>query len=149
MQIDDPAERERISQALNAPVVSACRNRFDLLVELADEQAVRSVRPDIGRVAEFPVRGIIVTSRSTAPEFDFVSRFFAPLVGVDEDPVCGSAHCFLAPFWASRLGRNTLTAHQVSKRGGVVKVRLEGDRVALIGQALTVLKGQLSSSASP
>ena len=130
-------------------MVSACRNRFDLLVELADEPAVRSIRPDIGRVATFPVRGIIATSLSSAPEFDFVSRFFAPLVGIDEDPVCGSAHCFLAPFWAARLGRNTLTAHQVSKRSGVVRVRLDGDRVALIGQAVTVLKGELTACASP
>jgi PhzF family phenazine biosynthesis protein len=148
-RIDDPAELERISLALNGPVVSACQNRFDLLVELADEPTVRSLRPDIDRVAKFPIRGIIVTSLSSAPEFDFVSRFFAPRVGVDEDPVCGSAHCFLAPFWAARLGRNSLTAHQVSYRGGVVKVRLEGERVALIGQAVTVLKGELTACASP
>jgi PhzF family phenazine biosynthesis protein len=147
--IDDPAELERIRLALNGPVVSACRNRFDLLVELADEPTVRSLRPDIGRVAKFPIRGIIATSLSAFPEFDFVSRFFAPQVGVDEDPVCGSAHCFLAPFWAGRLGRNSLTAHQVSQRGGVIKVRLDGDRVALIGQAVTVLKGELTASASP
>ena len=77
------------------------------------------------RVGDFPVRGVIVTSRSSSPEFDFVSRFFAPRVGVDEDPVCGSAHCCLGPFWASKLGRNELTGHQVSPRGGVVKVRVE------------------------
>jgi PhzF family phenazine biosynthesis protein len=147
--IDDPAELDRIGLALNGPVVSACRNRFDLLVELANEPTVRSLRPDIARVATFPVRGIIATSLSSVAEFDFVSRFFAPQVGVDEDPVCGSAHCFLAPFWAARLGRNSLTAHQVSNRGGVIKVRLEGDRVALIGQAVTVLKGELTPSASP
>jgi PhzF family phenazine biosynthesis protein len=147
--VDDPAELDRISSAMNGPVVSACRNRFDLLVELADEPAVRSIRPNIGRVATFPVRGIIATSLSSAPDFDFVSRFFAPLVGIDEDPVCGSAHCFLAPFWAARLGRNTMTAHQVSKRSGVVRVRLDGDRVALIGQAVTVLKGALTAGASP
>jgi PhzF family phenazine biosynthesis protein len=149
--IDDPAELERISLALNGPVVSACRNRFDLLAELGDEPTVRSLRPDIGLVARFPIRGIIATSLSSSSSsgFDFVSRFFAPRVGIDEDPVCGSAHCFLAPFWAARLGRNTLTAHQVSNRGGIVRLRLEGDRVALIGQAVTVLKGELTACASP
>ena len=86
---------------------------------------------------------MIVTSRSASPEFDFVSRFFAPRVGVDEDPVCGSAHCCLGPFWAAKLGRNELTGHQVSRRGGVVKVRVSRSRVALIGQAVTVLKGEL------
>jgi predicted PhzF superfamily epimerase YddE/YHI9 len=86
---------------------------------------------------------MIVTSRSSDPDFDFVSRFFAPQVGVNEDPVCGSAHCFLGPFWASKLGRTELTGHQVSCRGGVVKVRVDRDRVALIGQAVTVLRGEL------
>ena len=86
---------------------------------------------------------IIVTSRSSSPEFDFVSRFFAPRVGVDEDPVCGSAHCCLGPFWAAKLGRTELYGHQVSRRGGVVKVRVAETRVALIGQAVTVLRGKL------
>jgi PhzF family phenazine biosynthesis protein len=141
--IRDAAEIDRIETALNTRVVSAGKNRFDLLVELADEAAVRSLAPDIRRVASFPARGIIVTSRSAAPEFDFVSRFFAPQVGVDEDPVCGSAHCCLGPFWASKLGRTELTGHQVSCRGGVVKVRVSPSRVALIGQAVTVLRGDL------
>jgi PhzF family phenazine biosynthesis protein len=141
--IDDPAQLDQIASALNSPVVSAGRNRFDLLVELADEQTVRSLRPDIHRLASFPVRGIIITSRSAWPEFDFVSRFFAPRVGIDEDPVCGSAHCFLGPFWGLKLGRTELTGHQVSRRGGVVKVRLDNARVALIGQAVTVMRGEL------
>ncbi len=141
--INDPREIERIEAALHAPLASAGRNRFDLLVELADEQAVRELRPDYRLIGEFPDRGIIATSRAGEGRFDFVSRFFAPRVGVDEDPVCGSAHCCLGPFWASRLGRNELVGHQVSPRGGVVKVRVDGPRVALIGQAVTVLKGEL------
>ena len=141
--ISDQLELDRIAAALNAPLISAGRNRFDLLVEFADEQTVRELQPDYRLIAAFPVRGVIATSRAAAPEFDFVSRFFAPRVGVDEDPVCGSAHCCLGPFWASRLGRTELTGRQVSPRGGVVKVRVDGPRVALIGQAVTVLRGEL------
>ncbi len=141
--ISDRLELDRIAAALNAHVISAGRNRFDLLVELADERTVRELQPDYYKIAAFPVRGVIATSRSSEPEFDFVSRFFAPRVGVDEDPVCGSAHCCLGPFWASKLGRAELTGHQVSPRGGVVKVRVDGPRVALIGQAVTVLRGEL------
>jgi predicted PhzF superfamily epimerase YddE/YHI9 len=141
--ITDDVEIDRIASAVRAPVVSAGRNRFDLLVEVADEMVVRGLAPEIRRIAAFPVRGVIVTSRSAAPEFDFVSRFFAPQVGIDEDPVCGSAHCCLGPFWASKLGRTELAGHQVSPRGGVVRVRLAESRVALIGQALTVLRGEL------
>ena len=89
------------------------------------------------------MRGVIVTGRSRSPEYDLVSRFFAPRVGVDEDPVCGSAHCCLGPYWAEKLGRTKLIAHQVSCRGGVVKMRVEGPRVVLIGQAVTVLRGEL------
>ena len=114
---------------------------FDYMLELASEDAVRAVAPDFARMRTFPVRGVIVTSRGG--EYDFVSRFFGPAVGVDEDPVTGSAHCTLAPYWAAKLGRNEMTAYQASKRGGVVHVRLEGDRVKLIGQAVTVLRGEL------
>jgi predicted PhzF superfamily epimerase YddE/YHI9 len=92
---------------------------------------------------QFPVRGVIVTSRSNSRGCDFVSRFFAPRVGVDEDPVCGSAHCCLGPYWAEKLGRPSLIAHQVSCRGGVVRVRVAGPRVVLIGHAVTVLRGEL------
>jgi len=132
-RIINQAELDRIAAALHAPVVSAGRNRFDLLVELADEESVRGLVPDIRQVAAFPVRGLIVTRRSSSRGFDFVSRFFTPRVGVDEDTVCGSAHCCLGPFWAAKLGRTELTGHQVYRRGGMVKVRVAGSRVALIG----------------
>jgi predicted PhzF superfamily epimerase YddE/YHI9 len=90
---------------------------------------------------QLPVRGIIVTARGT--DYDFVSRFFAPGSGIDEDPVTGSAHTALAPYWAARLGKSDMTAYQASARGGVVGVRVAGDRVILSGQAVTVLRGEL------
>jgi predicted PhzF superfamily epimerase YddE/YHI9 len=89
-------------------------------------------------------RGIIVTSRSDSPEYDFVSRFFAPGSGIDEDPVTGSAHCCLGPYWAGRLGKTEFVAYQASARGGIVRVRLHGDRVVLGGKAVTVLRGELA-----
>jgi PhzF family phenazine biosynthesis protein len=142
-QVTDPAEVAELLAALGAPFQYVGRNRFDLLVDFGTENAVRSLRPDIRRLEQFPVRGVIVTGRSSSRDHDFVSRFFAPRVGVDEDPVCGSAHCCLGPYWAEKLDRRALVAHQVSCRTGVVKVRVEGPRVVLIGQAVTVLRGEL------
>jgi predicted PhzF superfamily epimerase YddE/YHI9 len=104
---------------------------------------VRGLRPDLRALAAVPVRGIIVTARSAVPAFDFVSRFFAPASGVPEDPVTGSAHCCLGPFWAGRLGKDELRAYQASARGGVVGVRVAGQRVYLRGRAVTVLRGEL------
>jgi PhzF family phenazine biosynthesis protein len=119
------------------------RNAFDYLVEVDSEETVRALSPDHTALRKVPVRGVIVTARSSRPEFDFVSRFFAPGVGVDEDPVTGSAHTALGPYWAGILGKSELTAFQASARGGVVKVRVRGDRVLLGGQAVTVMVGEL------
>jgi len=119
------------------------RNQFDYIVELPSEKDVHNLRPDHGVLRQLPVRGIIVTSRTDAGEYDFVSRFFAPGSGVDEDPVTGSAHCCLTPYWAQRLRKNEMNAWQASPRGGAVRVRLEGDRVKLAGHAVTVLRGEL------
>jgi len=131
-------------EALGVAATYVGKNRFDYLLELDGEEAVRKVHPDFGRLGTIRgVRGIIVTSRSATPERDFVSRFFAPAVGVNEDPVTGSAHCCLAPYWSGRLKKGEFVAHQLSERGGVLKLRLDGDRVSLKGQAVTVLKGQL------
>ncbi len=141
--VASPEELATLRAAIPAPIRFAGRNRLDLLVELETEEEVRGLRPDIRRLEPLPVRGIIVTSRAAGRDYDFVSRFFAPRVGVDEDPVCGSAHCCLGPYWREKLGRSELTAHQVSRRGGVVKVRVQGSRVALIGRAVTVLRGEL------
>jgi len=119
------------------------RSKFDYLVELDSEDVVRGLKPDLTALERVDARGIIVTSRATTPGFDFVSRFFAPQSGVPEDPVTGSAHCALAPFWSERLDRTEMTAYQASPRGGVIRVRLAGDRVVLAGQAVTVLRGEL------
>lgn len=125
------------------------RNRMDLLVELESEADVRSIRPDHARLASIEARGIIVTSRSSASGYDFVSRFFAPRAGVPEDPVTGSAHCALVPFWAERLGKRAMFARQVSERGGLLRVADRGSRVTIAGQAVTVLRGELVEEASP
>ena len=119
------------------------KNAFDYLVELDSEETVRALSPDHSTLRKLPVRGIVVTARSTGGEFDFVSRFFAPGSGIDEDPVTGSAHCALGPYWSERLGKSEFLAFQASARGGVVRVRVEGDRVLLGGQAVTVMTAEL------
>ncbi|MCC6555602.1 MAG: PhzF family phenazine biosynthesis protein [Polyangiaceae bacterium] len=137
-------EAPDLGAPLGARIVEILRNRFDYLALLESEAAVRAVAPDMGALRRLPVRGVIVTSRADpGAKYDFVSRFFAPGAGVDEDPVTGSAHCFLAPYWAARLGREELTGYQASARGGEVRVRLAGERVKLGGEAVTVMKGQL------
>jgi predicted PhzF superfamily epimerase YddE/YHI9 len=131
--------------ALGVRAKRVLQTRFDYLVVLDDEAAVRAVRPDLPALGALDVRGTIVTARADGP-FDFVSRFFAPRAGVDEDPVTGSAHCALAPFWAEELGRTNLEGYQASSRGGRVGVALAGDRVRLHGRAVTVLEGALRTA---
>jgi PhzF family phenazine biosynthesis protein len=150
IQMDFPAKPEQaveppagLADALGVVPRYTGRNQFDYLVEVEGEAVVRSLSPDITRLAELPVRGVIVTSRTASPDFDFVSRFFAPAVGVPEDPVTGSAHCCLAPFWSQRLGKTHMNAYQASPRGGMVQVQVVGERVLLRGQAVTVLHGEL------
>ena len=121
------------------------RGRLDYLVEVADEEIVATLRPDLARMLTVKTRGVIVTSRSAHAERDFVSRFFAPSTGISEDSVTGSAHCCLTPYWASRLGKESLVAHQLSARGGVLRVAVDGDRVRLAGQAVTVMRGELAT----
>jgi PhzF family phenazine biosynthesis protein len=130
-------------EALGARASYVGKSRFDYLVEVEDEPSVRALAPDFRRLRAVGGRGVIVTSRSSSPDYDFVSRFFAPAAGIDEDPVTGSAHCCLAPFWSSRLGRRALVARQISQRGGVLKVEVVRDRIRLAGQAVTVLRGEL------
>jgi predicted PhzF superfamily epimerase YddE/YHI9 len=119
------------------------RSRFDLLLELTDAEELRDLNLDFVGLSSLPVRGLIVTAKSDVPEYAFLSRFFAPAAGINEDPVTGSAHCALAPFWAKRLGKTEMTAYQCSPRGGVVKVKFAGDRVLLRGKAVTMLRGEL------
>lgn len=135
-----------LEEALGVTAVYVGKSQFDCLVEVASEDVVRRIKPDLARLAAIDVRGVIVTSLASTPGYDFVSRFFAPRVGVPEDPVTGSAHCVLSPFWSKRLGREELLAYQASARGGVVRVRLDGERVWLGGQAVTVLHGELQAN---
>jgi PhzF family phenazine biosynthesis protein len=132
-----------LAEALGVDLQYVGRGRLDYIVEVASEEVVRNLMPDLVRLRGIRTRGVIVTSRSSSGEYDFVSRFFAPATGIDEDAVTGSAHCCLAPFWSRRLGRNSFVARQLSARGGVVRVALDGARVRLAGQAVTVLRGEL------
>lgn len=113
------------------------------LVEVETEDVVNNLTPDFRMLRALPERGVVVTSPSTSSDYDFVSRYFAPRMGVDEDPVTGSNHCCLGPFWGQRLGKSDLIANQVSARGGVVHIRLKGARVCLGGRAVTVFRGEL------
>jgi len=121
----------------------------DFFVVLDREEQVRELDPDLTSLAAIDTRGAIVTAPATRPGADFVSRFFAPAIGVPEDPVTGSAHCTLAQYWGDRLGRRELTGYQASPRGGTVRVRWHGDRVTLAGQAVTVSSGTLDDAALP
>ena len=133
-----------LSRSLGVRPTYTGKNRFDYLVEVASEQDVRTITPDFLGLSRIPMRGVIVTSRASTPGFDFVSRFFAPSVGVNEDPVTGSAHCCLAQYWQKKLKKNSLTAYQASERGGVLGIRLETpDRVIITGKAVTVWNGLL------
>lgn len=130
-------------EALGVQPVFIGRSAFDYLVEVASEGIVRSITPNFDLLRRLSVRGVIVTARSSSASFDFVSRFFAPAAGVNEDPVTGSAHCTLGPYWQDKLKQSEFHAYQASRRGGVVKVRVENDRVFLSGKAVTILRGQL------
>lgn len=134
-----PAE---LAHSLDVTPKYVGKSRLDYMIEVESADVVRGLKPDLKLLATIPVRGVIVTA-AASPPYDFVSRFFAPAAGIDEDPVTGSAHCCLGPFWGDRLGKNELLAYQASARCGVVRVRLAGDRVRLGGHAVTVLRGQL------
>ena len=129
--------------ALGVTAVSVGKSRYDYLVEVASADAVRQCRPDFGALGSLPVRGVMLTAVSDEPQYDFISRFFAPAVGVNEDPVTGSSHCTLAPYWRAKLGRDVMTGCQASRRGGIVHVTVRDDRVVLGGRAVTVLRGEL------
>ena len=150
IEMDFPAEREEkasppsgLDKTLGAKARYVGKNRFDYLVEVDSEDTVRGLKPDLTLLGQISTRGFIVTSRASSPGYDFVSRFFAPRAGIPEDPVTGSAHCCLGPYWRTRLHRDEFVAYQASPRGGVVRVRVAGARVILGGQAVTVLRGEL------
>jgi PhzF family phenazine biosynthesis protein len=139
-QCDAP---EELSAGLGVALRFVGQSPFDYLVELDSEKTVLALAPNLTTLAKLPVRGVIVTAPATTPGYDFVSRFFAPAAGVPEDPVTGSAHCALAPFWSERTGRNEMVGYQASARGGIVRVRLDGSRVHLGGNAVTVVRGEI------
>lgn len=150
IELDFPARNadgveppEGLAEALGVTPRFVGKSRYDYLLEVASEEEVRAAVPDFGRLRALPVRGVILTAAASTAPYDFVSRFFAPGAGVDEDPVTGSAHCTLGPYWAARLGKSSFLAWQASARGGAVRVRVEGERVKLGGRAVTVLRGQL------
>ena len=152
IEMDFPAQASKptftppgLLEALGITAVAIQRNEYDYLVEVEAEEIVKDVTPNFSALAKVDARGVIVTSRATtSTDYDFVSRFFGPRVGVDEDPVTGSAHCCLAPYWQERLGKDEMVGYQVSARGGVVRVRVLGERVMLAGQAVTVMRGELA-----
>jgi PhzF family phenazine biosynthesis protein len=129
-------------EALGVKPIYTGKNIFDYIIEVASEDIVRKLNPDLEKLKSLPARGVIVTSKSSTPPYDFVSRFFGPGTGVAEDPATGSSHCCLGPFWQKRLGKNEFLAYQASERGGVIKVRVAGSRVFLSGKAVTVLRGE-------
>lgn len=150
IELDFPAEPammveppEAVLEALGIKPVYAGKNRFDYLIEVESEDIVRSIRPDFKLLSQATERGVMVTAISDGKEYDFVSRFFAPAVGINEDPVTGSAHCCLGPYWGERLGKSELSAYQASERGGVLRIRVEKERVRIAGMAITVIKGEL------
>jgi len=150
IELDFPVKIATVSQppaellpSLGVEALAVAKNAFDYLVEVESEAVLRGMSPDHSTLRKIPVRGVIVTARSSTPGFDFISRFFAPGSGIDEDPVTGSAHTALGPYWGGKLGKSEMTAYQASARGGVVRVRLNGDRIILGGQAVTVMQAQL------
>jgi len=154
IELDFPARPPReveapigLLEALGVTASWVGRDLDDYLVVLDDEAAVSECAPDFSALQAVETRGVIITAPATSESTDFVSRFFAPRFGIDEDPVTGSAHCCLTPLWADRLGKSTLSARQLSSRGGELQVELAGDRVKLRGTCVTTLRGSLAESA--
>jgi PhzF family phenazine biosynthesis protein len=146
MPASDAAAPAELTKSLGATPLYVGKNAFDYLIEVESEDAIRELKPDFGLLAVVPARGVMVTARSARPQYDFVSRFFGPAAGVNEDPVTGSAHCTLGPYWQRRLSKDEFVAYQASARGGVVRVKVKGDRVELGGQAVTVLRSVIVGS---
>ncbi len=135
---------QRIVRAVGVAPLATGVSGDNFLIETTSQEEVARARPDFVSLARLTDHGVILTSHYAAPEYDFVSRFFAPAIGINEDPVTGSAHCSLAPYWAKRLGKSEMTAYQSSARGGVLRLRLEAERVAISGRAVLVFSGELT-----
>jgi PhzF family phenazine biosynthesis protein len=132
-----------LAAALGGTPVAVAKSEFDYLVELGSEAEVRALEPDFRALRVVDARGVIVTAAGDGGAYDFISRFFGPAVGINEDPVTGSAHCVLGPYWQGRLGKSSFHAFQASARGGEVRVEVQGDRVQLGGKAVIVSRGEL------
>ncbi len=152
IELNFPANRSqdippitKLADALGVPLKTVLYNSLGYLVEIADAQQVRQLQPNFTLLKQLPISNVIVTSKGEEnSEYDFLSRFFAPGLGIDEDPVTGAAHCCLAPYWRDRLHQDQFLAYQASSRGGVVKINYDGgDRVLILGQAVTVMRGEL------
>lgn len=139
------AENEGVVDALGANPDEVYQSGENLLLVFNDEKVIRDMKPNFSTLKQYEYHGYIVTAPAGTPGFDFVSRFFAPAIGVNEDPVTGSSHCTLAPYWQEKLRKDSMTAYQASKRGGILKVRASGERVYLSGQAVTVFSTILQS----
>ena len=137
---EDMSIPEGLAKALGLAPVYIGQNRLDLLAVLDSASEVRGLRPDFSRLQTVDSRGVIVTAPSDQPEYDFISRAFFPALGIDEDPVTGSAHSCLGPYWSERLGKGEVVGFQASARGGLVRVKVSGDRVDIGGQAVTVMQ---------
>ena len=137
-----PAPAELLEAVKVAPRFVG-KNRMDYIIEVGSTEELANLSVDYAQLSEVAARGVIVTTQCHTPDFDFLSRFFCPAVGVNEDPVTGSAHCCLAPYWAMKLGRDEMRAFQASRRGGVIDVQLKQDRVRLGGNATTIFSGDL------
>lgn len=150
IELDFPSTPEKPSpapvellRALDVKPLYTGKNKFEYIIEVDSEEIVRNLQPDFELLKSIPMRGVIVTSRSLNTSYDFVSRFFGPGSGIAEDPVTGSAHCCLGPFWMKRLNKKEFIAYQASPRGGVLRVRVGDGRVYIAGKAVTVLQGEL------
>ncbi len=141
-QVEPTEAPQALTQCLGIEPIFSGNNGMTYLFEVASEEEVRKMEPDFNALKAIPTRSIIVTSRCASGEYDFVSRYFAPAIGINEDPATGSSHCYLAHYWAGRLNKKNFLAYQVSTRGGVLRVTLDGDRVLLGGQCVTILKGE-------
>jgi PhzF family phenazine biosynthesis protein len=133
----------QLAKILKINPIDVIQSGENVIVEMSSEKEVRSLYPDFSRLIKLPMHGLVVTAHSDQSEFDFISRYFAPWVGINEDPVTGSAHACLGPYWQRRLGKSTFRAFQASNRGGVLGVEVKGERVLISGQAVLVLSGEI------
>lgn len=154
IQMNFPLEIEQkcvppreLIEGLGVPYRYIGKNRLDYIVEIEDEETLKGLRPNFDLWKSIN-RGVIITSKSNRPGIDFVSRCFYPALGINEDPVTGSAHCCLGPYWQGKLKKNELTAHQLSNREGVLRVTILEERILISGQAITTLKGKLAAEKS-